>query len=354
MLEVQQLFRKHFGHPPTYTVQAPGRIELLGNHTDYNQGLVLALAVDRHVFMSVSSRTDGRVELVSSAFPAPEIFSVLEVKKNPDAPWADYVKGVLAELRKRNAHCSGFNAAIHGTIPPGAGLSSSAALEVATALAVRQLHPYTLTPTGTTVPPQRAGNGALPPLTKVEKLEIAKTCLAAESGFVGVNCGLLDQTSSLFGKAFHAVEIDCQSLAVEHVPMIGEIALVVCQSGVSHALVSGEYNELRLHCEALNAELAVLCDETMAQGGSVSVAVRPEKITISRAAPDPKDRNVVKGIVRDLGYFGESSLYRVRLQNGTVLQVSAQNLKRAARPTVEWDDEVYLSWEVSSTILLRA
>lgn len=250
MLEVQQLFRKHFGHPPTYTVQAPGRVELLGNHTDYNQGLVLAAAVDRHVFMSVSSRTDGRVELVSSAFATPESFSVLDVKKNPDAPWADYIKGVLAELRKRHAHCSGFNAAIHGTIPPGAGLSSSAALEVAAALAVRQLHPYTLTPTGTTVPPKRSGNGLLPPLTTAEKLEVAKTCLAAESEFVGVNCGLLDQISSLFGKAFHAVEIDCQSFSVEHVPVIGEIALVVCHSGVNHTLAAGEYNELRRHCEA--------------------------------------------------------------------------------------------------------
>jgi putrescine transport system ATP-binding protein len=84
------------------------------------------------------------------------------------------------------------------------------------------------------------------------------------------------------------------------------------------------------------------------------VAVRPEKITISRTPPDGKDRNVVKGIVRDLGYFGDSSLYRVKLQSGTVLQVSAQNLRRSAKLTVEWDDEVYLSWEVSSTILLRA
>jgi galactokinase len=250
MLEVQQLFRKHFGHPPTYTVQAPGRAELLGNHTDYNQGLVLALAVDRHLSMSVSSRTDGRVELVSSAFPEPEIFSVLDPARNPAAPWADYVKGVLLELRKRHAHCSGFNAAIHGTIPPGAGLSSSAALEVATALAVRELHPYTLTATGTTVLPKRSGNGALPPLSTAERIEIARTCLAAESGFVGVNCGLLDQLSSLFGKAFHAVEIDCQSLAIERVPMIGEIAIVICHSGVSHSLVGGEYNELRRHCEA--------------------------------------------------------------------------------------------------------
>jgi galactokinase len=129
-------------------------------------------------------------------------------------------------------------------------LSSSAALEVATALAVRQLHPYTLTATGVTVPPGRQEDGSLPPLTTSEKIEIAKTCHAAESRFVGVNCGLLDQMSSLFGKAFHAIEIDCQSLAVEHVPMIGEIAIVVCNTGVKHALIGGEYNALREHCES--------------------------------------------------------------------------------------------------------
>ena len=111
---------------------------------------------------------------------------------------------------------------------------------------------------------------------------------------------------------------------------------------------------LALHCDALNADLAVQCEDAMEAGSAVCVAVRPEKITISRAAPDGKDRNVVKGIVRDLGYFGEMSLYNVRLHNGTVLRVSAQNLKRAPRPTVEWDDEVYLSWEIASTILLRA
>ena len=98
----------------------------------------------------------------------------------------------------------------------------------------------------------------------------------------------------------------------------------------------------------------MLCDEALASGEAVCVAVRPEKITISRDAPNGEDRNVVKGIVRDLGYFGDQSLYRVRLQSGAVLQVSAQNLRRSAKLTVEWDDEVYLSWEVSSTILLRS
>src|SRR6266516_1441892 len=192
MLEVQKLFRSHFGHPPTHLVQAPGRLELLGNHTDYNQGLVLALAVDRFVCMAVSPRRDGRIEIVSSAFPEKESFFVHELTRNPAAPWADYIKGVLAELRRRKIHFSGFSAAVHGTISLGARLASSAALEEATALAVRPLHPFTLTPTHATALLQRTRDGSLPPLTAGEKIEFAKACQAAESRFVGVNCGLLD------------------------------------------------------------------------------------------------------------------------------------------------------------------
>ena len=96
-----------------------------------------------------------------------------------------------------------------------------------------------------------------------------------------------------------------------------------------------------------------VCEEQLGAGAEISVAVRPEKITISRDAPDARDRNVVKGVVRDLGYFGDQSLYWVLLQSGAVLQVSTQNMRRMASPTVEWDDEVFLSWEVASTILLR-
>lgn len=250
MLEVQQVFRKHFKYPPVHCVQAPGRLELLGNHTDYNQGLVMALAVNRFVSMAVAPRSDGRIELVSSSFPEAESFPVQDLAPNPAAPWADYVKGVLSELRRLNVHFSGFSAAVHGTIPLGAGMSSSAALEVATALAMRQLHPYSLSLTGATTPPKRRDDGTLPPLSHSEKIEIAKACQAAECRFVGVNCGLLDQVSSLFGQEWHAIEIDFQSLAVEHVPMIGEIAIIVCNSGVKHSLVAGDYNALREYCEA--------------------------------------------------------------------------------------------------------
>src|SRR5262245_5792552 len=122
--EAQAVFKKHFGHTPPRVVSAPGRLELLGNHTDYNDGLVLSLAVDRFITVASEPRKDGKIELVSSAFPGSEIFSVNELKKNSSASWADYVKGVLDQLRKRRVHFSGFNAAVHGTIPIGAGMSS--------------------------------------------------------------------------------------------------------------------------------------------------------------------------------------------------------------------------------------
>lgn len=246
--QAEAVFKKHFNQAPTHVVTAPGRLELLGNHTDYNDGLVMSLAVDKYIIMASSPRADGKVELVTSAFPGSEIFSVNELKKNPDASWADYVKGVLEQLRKRGVNFSGFNAAIHGTIPMGAGMSSSAALEVATALTVRKLYPFGLSPTGLIPPPAKNTKGELPPASLPEKLELAKICRAAENQFVGVNCGILDQISSLFGKASSVIDIDCSSLVVGNSPMPGE-AVIVCNSGVKHALVGGEYNELRQNCE---------------------------------------------------------------------------------------------------------
>ena len=251
---VQDVFKHHFGYTPPHTVKAPGRLELLGNHTDYNEGLVMSVAVDRYIHIAIAPRPDGKIELVSSAFAAPEIFWMSEIKSNPAARWADYVKGVLAQLRKRGVNFSGFNAAIHGTIPMGAGMSSSAALEVATALAVRKLYPFSLSETGATVPPKRDERGHLPPLDKVERMYFAKLCRAAENEFVGVPCGILDQVSSLFGEPWSVIGIDCRFLTVDHAPLVGE-AVIVCETGVKHALVGGEYAELRRNCESAAAKL---------------------------------------------------------------------------------------------------
>jgi putrescine transport system ATP-binding protein len=120
-----------------------------------------------------------------------------------------------------------------------------------------------------------------------------------------------------------------------------------------HVTAAGN-GQLSVKCETLGSEMAVMSNDGIEPGSAVCVAVRPEKITISRQAPEGKDRNVVKGTVWDLAYFGDQSLYRVRLKSGAELQVSAQNLRRSEKLTVEWDDEVFLSWEVASTILLRS
>ncbi|HVK58219.1 MAG TPA: galactokinase family protein [Candidatus Kapabacteria bacterium] len=254
--EVKQFFQKSFGAPPTHVVCAPGRLELLGNHTDYNGGLVMALAVDKYIYIAASPRKDGQIELASTSFDTRETFYIDKIQKNPAAAWANYVKGVLLKLRERGVHFTGFNAAVHGTIPFGAGLSSSAALEMATALIVRALFPFRLSENGLDQAPRRE-DGGLPPLTPAEKLRIAKVGQAAENEFVGVKSGLLDQMSSMFGKAGHVIQIDCLHHTVQHDPMPPGVAIVVADSAVKHDLSAGEYNELREHCESAARKLGV-------------------------------------------------------------------------------------------------
>ncbi len=257
MESVTTLFERHFGQPPPHLAHAPGRLELLGNHTDYNAGLVMAIAVDKYVYFAAAPRSDRRVKLIAAAFPEPVEFSVGDLQKNAAAPWADYVKGVIDQLRRRGVRVDGFNAAIDGTIPMGAGMSSSAALEVSTALIIRRLYPFSLRDGSLAEPPPPDAHGQLPPLDANDRMEIAKLCQLAENEFVGVQCGLLDQASSLFGKANHAIELDFQSLTVGHAPMLGDVAIVTCNSGVKHELTGGEYNELRALCESAAGKLGV-------------------------------------------------------------------------------------------------
>jgi galactokinase len=255
MESVSNLFKRHFGHEPPHVVRAPGRLELLGNHTDYNAGLVMAIAVDKYVCFAAAPRTDGKVKLVAAAFPEPVEFFVSDLERSAAAPWADYVKGVIDQLQRRGARVGGFNGAIDGTIPMGAGMSSSAALEVSTALMIRRMYPFSLRNGALAAASQADANGAPPPMDAAEKMEVARLCQLAENEFVGVKCGLLDQASSMFGKARHAIELDFQSLTVDHVPMLGDIAIVTCNSGAKHELTGGEYNELRALCESAASKL---------------------------------------------------------------------------------------------------
>jgi galactokinase len=206
---------------------APGRAELLGNHTDYNAGLVLSIAVDRGVRLAGTVRADGKLIFRSRELGKTYEGSLDALAPSAEHPWANYLLGVFDEFRRRDLAIGGAELEIASNLPLGAGLSSSAALETSTAFWI-----------------QKAFGHALPPL------ELAKIGQASEHRFVGVKCGLLDQISSIFGKAGQATFIDCRSFEVRNLPIPAKDKFVIANSGVKHSLVASEYNQRRAACEA--------------------------------------------------------------------------------------------------------
>jgi galactokinase len=209
------------------TTYAPGRAELLGNHTDYNEGYVLALAVDRGTTITGRARTDETIHLHSRELGKTKILALDRLATKQVTPWSRYMLGVVDQFRLNDLPVGGFDAEITGNLPLGAGLSSSASLEIATVLFLTKLF------------------GA-----KLDPMQMARLAQKAEHDFVGVRCGLLDQISSLMSRAHHATFIDCRTMAVDHVPLDGKLSVILANSNVKHALVSGEYNERRSDCEA--------------------------------------------------------------------------------------------------------
>jgi galactokinase len=204
---------------------APGRVELLGNHTDYNEGVVLSAAIDRGVTVHGGARDDRRVTLKSLALEKRVDVAIGSFDKQTEESWANYALGVVRVFGDRGYAMGGFSMEIVSDLPIGAGLSSSAALEVATATFLKKLFDW-----------------------KLEPLEMARLCRQVENEFVGVNCGLLDQVSSVFGKKNCAIFLDCRAETVETVRFPDDLALLITHSGVKHALVGGEYNERRERC----------------------------------------------------------------------------------------------------------
>jgi galactokinase len=213
---------------------APGRVELLGNHTDYNQGVVLSAAIDRGVTVHGSGRGDGRVVLTSLAMEKKVDVPVLGFGKQEEESWANYALGVVRIFADHGYEMDGFSMEIVSDLPIGAGLSSSAAFEVATATFLKKLFGW-----------------------KLEPLQLARLCREVENQFVGVNCGLLDQVSSVFGKKNSAIYLDCREETVETVPFPENVALLITHSGIKHALVGGEYNERRERCFSAAEKLGV-------------------------------------------------------------------------------------------------
>jgi galactokinase len=219
-------FERHFGQSPAVAAYAPGRIEVLGNHTDYNEGFVLSAAINFGTFFVAAPAPDETCRLVAGDLMEEVRFPAGAPRPSPDSTWANCVKGVFAKLAERGGITSGFNGMFLGNVPLGAGLSSSAALEITAGLALAELY-------GIEIP----------------ALELAKIGQAAEHEFVGVRCGLLDQITSLHGRGNALVLTDFRSLAVEHVPLGDDACFLICNTRARHSLVNSEYNERRARCE---------------------------------------------------------------------------------------------------------
>jgi galactokinase len=216
------------------TAYAPGRAELLGNHTDYNEGYVLALAVDRGTTITGRARTDRKIQIRSRELGTKETIELDKLLAEHVSPWSRYSLGVVDQFRRNDLPIDGFEAEITSDLPLGAGLSSSASLENATVLFLTKLF------------------GA-----KLEPMQMARLSQKAEHDFVGVRCGLLDQIASLMSRAKHATFIDCRTMDVSYVPLDGKVSVIIANSNVKHALTGGEYNERRSDCEAAAHALGV-------------------------------------------------------------------------------------------------
>lgn len=231
------------------TFRAPGRVNLIGEHTDYNGGFVLPVAIQMATWVTVAAREDRRVVASSSAVAEPELriaeFDLDDVNAIRRGQWSDYVQGVAMEMERAGHRLSGADLEIWSDVPIGAGLSSSAALEVSTAMALLANCGFSMS-----------------------RVEVAKLCQRAENEFVGARCGIMDQFTSCCARAGHALLLDCRSLEATHVSIPDSVKLVVCNTMVRHELASNEYNLRREQCEAAAKALGVesLRDATEASG----------------------------------------------------------------------------------------
>jgi galactokinase len=223
--ELTERFREKFHMPPRVFI-APGRVNLIGEHLDYNDGFVLPCAIEFSTRAAVGPRSDQKLVLRSAEFADPFEFDLDSLPRKPLGTWSDYVVGVAIMLRQAGHLSQGANLLVHGEVPIGAGLSSSAAIEVATALALLSLTD-----------------------AKLPLPEVAKLCQRAENEFVGARVGIMDQFVSCLGKARHALLLDCRSLHFELVPIPEQVKLVICNTMVKHELSGGEYNRRREECE---------------------------------------------------------------------------------------------------------
>lgn len=222
---IKQKFTEVFKSTP-YLYRAPGRINLIGEHTDYNNGFVLPAAIDKAIYFAASTNREKKIRLYSIDYG--EYFEIpIENLMKSDTNWANYLIGVAVQFQKKNLTLMGIDCVFAGDIPLGAGLSSSAALECGFAICINDLNSF-----------------------DIKKSELILMAQKAEHEFAGVKCGIMDQFASTFGKSGHVVRLDCRNLGYEYFPLTNDIIdIILCDTKVKHTLASSEYNNRRAECE---------------------------------------------------------------------------------------------------------
>jgi galactokinase len=235
MLAIRTQFSNHFNDSPALVVKSPGRINLIGEHTDYNHGFVLPAAIDKYIEVAIGKRTDGAIHMVALDLGETIILPIDKLRPHV-TQWVNYIIGVVDQvltnteiptLVNETKLAAGFNICIQGNIPLGAGLSSSAAVECAVLFAINELYNLSLT-----------------------KMQMALMAQSAEHRFAGVKCGLMDMFASLHGQKNKAILLDCDSLAFTYYPIeLKDYSIVLFDTQIKHALAISEYNTRRLECE---------------------------------------------------------------------------------------------------------
>jgi len=223
---VKNVFIEQFGHNPTL-IKAPGRINIIGEHTDYNNGFVLPAATNQAIYIAIAKAENSQSTLISLDLDQTHTFDINSLVISKDKLWANYILGVLSEVKNAGHKLENIHMVFSGDVPRGSGMSSSAALECGTCLGLNEIFDL-----------------------KIGKVDMVKMSQMAEHNFVGVMCGIMDQFASMMGKQDHAMLLDCKTLDYNYFPIsMKDYMIVLCNSNVSHSLADSEYNTRRLQCE---------------------------------------------------------------------------------------------------------
>jgi galactokinase len=261
MDRTSELFRRCFGHAPRWVVAAPGRVNLIGEHTDYNDGFVLPMAIERYIVIAGDTNAGREVTLHSVTPGETATFSVRPKVERGEPGWSNYVRGVIAGFQKLGKKLPAFDAVIESNLPYGGGLASSAALEVAVASLLELMTGQTLAP-----------------------IEKALLCQQAEHDFAGVPCGIMDQFTSILGRENHALLLDCRSRTTTPVAMTDpEVTVLIINTNVRHKLAESEYSKRRSQCEAAARVLKVAALRDATPEGLDGVQRQLEPVVFRRA-----------------------------------------------------------------------